>query len=87
VFPIFSILGLGHGDGLFQPYHHVFFACSFLSLSLLNMSAADDGSSFISIPLRRVQVCVIVVKDGRVGQQVKIIIMETRSRFAIERTA
>ena len=33
-----------------------------------------------------IQYCVIFIKDGHIGQKVKIIITETRSRFAIART-
>ena len=35
----------------------------------------------------RIQDCMIFVKGGRVGEQVKIVITEIKSRFAIARTA
>jgi predicted RNA-binding protein with TRAM domain len=37
--------------------------------------------------IARIQGCVIFVKGGKIGQQVKIIITEIRSRFAIARVA
>ena len=36
--------------------------------------------------IARIQHCVIFIKGGHIGQKVKIIITETRSRFAIART-
>ena len=37
--------------------------------------------------IARIQGCVIFVKGGKIGEQVKIMITEARSRFAIARTA
>ena len=36
--------------------------------------------------IAKIQDCVIFIKGGHIGQKVKIIITETRSRFAIART-
>ena len=36
--------------------------------------------------IARIQDCVIFINGGHIGEKVKIIITETRSRFAIART-
>ncbi|MGB0027372.1 MAG: TRAM domain-containing protein [Nitrososphaeraceae archaeon] len=49
-------------------------------VDITKISRQGDG-------IARIQGCVIFVKGARIGEQVKIVITETRSRFAIARTA
>ena len=48
-------------------------------VDITEMGKKGDG-------IARVQGCIVFVKDGHIGEHVKIIITETRSRFAIART-
>lgn len=49
-------------------------------VDITKISRQGDG-------IARIQGCVVFVKGARIGEQVKIVITETRSRFAIARTA
>ena len=49
-------------------------------VDITKISRQGDG-------IARIQGCTIFVKGGRIGEQVKIVVTEVRSRFAIARTA
>ena len=48
-------------------------------VDITEISRQGDG-------IARIQGCMIFVKGGHIGEKVKIIITQTRSRFAIART-
>jgi predicted RNA-binding protein with TRAM domain len=49
------------------------------NIQIIETSRKGDG-------IARIQGCVIFVKGGHIGERVKIMITETRSRFAIAKT-